>query len=598
MAKEYISAARLKEKLNSTGESIEILDSLIYDSINIVQSEYNCSSVLFANCVFENEVLIHGIDLNFGIAFINCEFKQDLSLIEVKTHGLSEGLDNNSIIIDNCQIKYFLIKNSEVERYIIIRNSTIERLFLTSIISSLGGITIDNTSINSSIEFQHNRLYAQIRFNECNILPRMQLLDNNASSIVFVKNNFKKEILIWGGNLPTGLTFNEGIYDDEVKIQYINGGDYLTFKGCTFNMNCEVLFYDSDPNNQEDKGFPKISISSSSFENGFNLIGSKNLIEPFYIDELSVQFSNKLKGNIVISLLSIRENLMLTGANFNTNLILIDIYSENVTINDLSNYSTIQFINLKTYGGFESKFSIAESYLGKSHFFDVDFSSYRSVNIRNSFLSEIITSNVKWFKYQNLNKNESFWDIIGIDKNSKEARQYHLNHFVRDKEIYRQLKVAMEKHSNKMDELMFHQLEMKLYEQQLKYSKESSYLDQAILWTNNSNEHGQNWWRPIWLSIICTTVLYCCIIISASDNYYFSITCDFNKIWSSINFLWSERGLIPQLFNPVRNLTTIFKDMNGFTLTTSTHVWDLLQRILISYFIFQTVSAFRKFNKN
>ena len=54
-------------------------------------------------------------------------------------------------------------------------------------------------------------------------------LDNNfASFYSFIDNIFDSDTWIWYGKVGRGITFNDGIYKGDFKIQSVNANDYLT----------------------------------------------------------------------------------------------------------------------------------------------------------------------------------------------------------------------------------------------------------------------------------------------------------------------------------------------------------------------------------
>jgi hypothetical protein len=49
------------------------------------------------------------------------------------------------------------------------------------------------------------------------------------------------------------------------------------------------------------------------------------------------------------------------------------------------------------------------------------------------------------------------------------------------------------------------------------------------------------------------------------------------------------------LLNPVHRISDLNEKINNYS--DWIYFWDLLSRVIVSYFIFQMISAFRKFNK-
>ena len=73
----------------------------------------------------------------------------------------------------------------------------------------------------------------------------------------------------------------------------------------------------------------------------------------------------------------------------------------------------------------------------------------------------------------------------------------------------------------------------------------------------------------------------------------FPWNCDFGR---TFDIYWEYFKGVPDLFNPTFRLDLVFpKHIQQFTLAT--YLLALIQRISVSYFIFQTISAFRKYIK-
>jgi hypothetical protein len=72
----------------------------------------------------------------------------------------------------------------------------------------------------------------------------------------------------------------------------------------------------------------------------------------------------------------------------------------------------------------------------------------------------------------------------------------------------------------------------------------------------------------------------------------------FNFEWKGISFFWDKYKLyantIPELFNPTRRMDLLYLNPENLG---ALRFWDGFHRIFLAFFIFQIVSAFRKFVK-
>lgn len=161
------------------------------------------------------------------------------------------------------------------------------------------------------------------------------------------------------------------------------------------------------------------------------------------------------------------------------------------------------------------------------------------------------------------------------------------------RETYRIIKNQLTKQNNNIDSLKYYSLEVKTYSEQLKHEifKErkwrKSCQNYIILLLNElSNKHGASSWRGVKFTLIISVVFFNFALFS-TGNFIFDI----------YNFNYSD-------------LSEIFKYYFVFLLPTHNpdfmqhenpsmffYIWDFVGRVFISYGIYQTIQAFRKFKK-
>jgi hypothetical protein len=171
----------------------------------------------------------------------------------------------------------------------------------------------------------------------------------------------------------------------------------------------------------------------------------------------------------------------------------------------------------------------------------------------NSQLQYIVPINVKW------NFNISAYEGI---------KDEYL------RELFRQLKNICSNNLDKFSQLKFEQLEMHFYSKELKWGK--NFGDWLILMSNRySNNHGQDWQRALKWLFLFSIINYVFLHISFKSFSCFHVG----------NFL--------SFVLPIHSLKDILcgeQVFNGWVM-----FWDMLQRLISSYLIFQFLRAFRKY---
>jgi hypothetical protein len=69
-----------------------------------------------------------------------------------------------------------------------------------------------------------------------------------------------------------------------------------------------------------------------------------------------------------------------------------------------------------------------------------------------------------------------------------------------------------------------------------------------------------------------------------------------NNITNTMKTLYHYKKIMVQMLNPVHSLKSLF-NVEEAEISGWVHFWDYFYKIVLSYFIFQTISAFRKYSK-
>lgn len=553
--------------------------------IDLIQTDVTCSGVEFINCSFDGLLAFNNLSILLGVKLTNCEITRNLIFFQVNITGFDRlfNFDNASIQINNSKIGEILsINRCNLERGIEVKHKTDTNglTILTTTIKN-GGIYFQESTVDTNCDIGHCNVPLEIRFHECTINSKVRFEDNHTSGLAFTKSKFTKDIHLWGGQTKN-ITFNDGVYEDDVYIKAVKASGILTIKGDEFKTDLLVEY--TDTTNNISGGCDQIYLHSCSFGNGLFLIGSREVAEPYAISTISINSTERLKGELLFRNFKVNK-LELSGVNANANIKLIHLNATIIKIDEFTNSSKVQFFHVKATEDTKSVFEIIHSNLGEFEFYSIPFVSFKKVFIRDSVVSDIITSNVKWFEKGQLNPAPDLPNVAP-------ERLWSNN-----REVFRQLKFAMGKQGDRVQALEFKSNEMSAFRDELKTHALSSKTaaNKIILWLGQSNNHGTNWIKPALLIVGFTILFYWLIVVSISNKLLFSPAktgSDWKTSWEEFKYYSSA---IPKMLNPVFIFDKTFKGVEARNFTTS--FWEFFHRITLAYLLFQLVSAFRKFVK-
>lgn len=559
-------------KLMQQGQPLKLLRQTIDSEVHIKQ-DIVASGVILKRCTFEGPVFFENIDLNFGIKFIDCTFKKSLHFFNCK----AEEFDPN-INIDNCHLNFinttieglYLHNNNILIRGIrIAENCIINSLEIDSLICSSGNISITGSSIKS--KFDISRVIVNeisIRDNS-NIYAALRLENIETNWLVFSEATFNESVFIIAC-IVKHATFQNGSFSKNVSFEATSIPIQLTIVGTEFKESLKFNLWNEAGNVKG--SLSKVHISSAKFGDQFIVNGNN-----FEIDEVFIHTSKQLDGAIHFNSSQIIKT-KITGDSYN-NIVFNHCSFNNLHFGNYYNYSTLSFISAKSVGT-ASILTIEHSNMGKTHLFNVFLNTFAKIDIYNSILTEIQAANVSWFDDDKLN--------VTTSKNNEIFKQ--------KREIYRQLKYALEKQGNKILSLRFKALEMKTFKKEsfssAKWYKRIFNNDRLILWLEQTNDYGNSWIKPVLLAIVFAIIFHFFIIIGVSEELSFCINFSSESFNTTCKIYCENLKSLPQLMNPTHLLYRIFP---GEDLSFKVHLLDYLLKIVMTFFIFQTVSAFRKY---
>jgi len=565
----------LKLKIEQS-DIITINDYTIVGSVRI-HFDLHSDGVEFANCIFKKSVIFENVNLNCGIKFFNCTFENSLifRICVARNYNPEFNFDECHIKISKSRIYSLSFQGkNEIKRGIKICNkSTINRLSVKSIISNMGSFAINDSTIQDEFEITDCNFCNSVEIRRDSIIKaNVRFMNVVSGSLSFTDSIFEKDIYIWANKIDD-IIFNNGIFYEDLKIKSVISNN-LTLIGTEFKKSFVIEMKDK-PNNKSGS-LKSVYIESAKFGEQFKINGDSSIINKF-----TINFLKPLEGAMHFdSCIFLKAKI--SGDNHNGNIFFKHCCFNNLSFDFFYNYSTLSIISAKAYGN-NSEVSITNSNLGKTHFFDVFFNTFEKITIRNSVLTQIVTANVKWFKPQNLNT------LISSTQDD----------FIHKKEIYRQLKFALEKQGNRIESLNFKSLEMKAYKDELFYTKiwykKIFSVNRFVLWVGQTNDFGLNWIKPVILALGFGLLFYCLIVIGISEKISYSMNISFESLSTTFDELIKHIYALPRLLNPAHSLEKVFKNYNNFGFFVN--FLDYSLKVFLAFFIFQVISAFRKFMK-
>lgn len=560
------------------------------------------ANLAYQNQIFEDNIFEDGFETDSDISFHNCIFKgitsfkkieaREFSFIDCKFENVLSVSDSLFFILgfSNCQFfKGITFFTNVCKSYAVFRNNkgTIFRLngeyrtlqFVTSTFEKLLLTDVNNqySQKDSKIEFLVENLINEVRIKSF----------SNFSSIIFKGGEY--ESIYFDG------TFNNQI-DFEKKIK----SKYLFFESSIFKNRIDfkegefesIFFYRSSFNGLivfhgydilEDKPaeitIRNLTLHSSQFEKNIGLsiqnleylnLSNNNFKQIFNFnnynasdDKLDYMFSKKIRmsgsnqGNIIIE--NVFADIMMNDINLG-NIYFKNIHLHTLNIHEFHNKGNISFLNLES-GVY---LTIQDSIIGNFNLLNENLNIFKEIVISNSNLKGLILS-----IFPKKIRSYSSDPRIGYGLVDKSKNDQNL------KNIYNQLKqVAMSNgdidHMNKYKSLELRKL----------IKMKGISFDSVLLYLNwISNNNGQSWTRGILFTLIVAFIFF--IIYIKSLGVEFELN---NQYKNYILFISSFPKLQLEKYSQFNNIWYV-----------SLIIW--IARIFISYGIYQTVAAFRKYGK-
>lgn len=532
-------------QFNTTLKVVHHQEITIKDAIEFNPQNYQTIYSYIKNVTFEKEVTIIDLALETsftfekcvfksGIHFKNCEITAHQTVNSFEIHFIDCQIDslvidylrklNRGIEIFNSNIEYINISNLELpEIDILIKNDKKDKTINIIKLENSHIHNIDFNNFNStSIDINEFILSEGVSINYLDIDGEMHF--ENIDGLLFTLNNCQcKELFSLEKVKFHYLYIHENTFSKHFHIDDLEDNDtiYLNnnnFKDFAFIDICSYSLYVTSNNFD----FMKANLKNRKT---LKKIGQLYLHENIFKNKAEIKGFNSYQS---IENISLTCNLNNTGVmsicdfnidkfeisqdNNKANIYLNNVNFKELSIKDFSNYGNLTFSSCEAIAGEKSIFSIENSNLGKTQFYDFDFASFSKINIKNTILIEIVTANVTWFLPDKLNeilpikvvKEDFIWDFerdfderdfsnnifflygfmyfdflvpnqakpkkifilesepnLPLPKAEKKDEKYYKN----QREVYRQLKQSTDKQGDRIQSLDFQAEEMKVYKE-------------------------------------------------------------------------------------------------------------------------------------
>ncbi|MEC4047989.1 hypothetical protein OX284_000990 [Flavobacterium sp. SUN046] len=377
-------------------------------------------------------------------------------------------------------------------------------------------------------------------------------------------------------------TFEIDLKIEDCKLQTLGFAHTKKIKSIEL-WNCEsnYFYFKNDENEkQENKLYGNLSISNLTVKNSFEY---KN------INHVKGKFSFSESPNISIKVQDVDDYI-----NFENNTFNIANFN-NVTFNNKVSFNKTEILkncNFDKCDFFETTWfeSCLNNETGSLKFIACKFKKYSLFD--NSFFNTIEISHTKFeekVSFENFNTDlfkihqVSFLDAVYFDDLNKSNDKVIENW---DRKTLRAIKREIVNTHNQIDYLRFKAYELKAYRKEIDINK-LSWKDSLILYFNQeSNNFGLDWTKGIRFIFQWSFIFYILYII-----LYSARIDELSKIPNISDFLVNYL----KFTNPLSFLDPPLDNSEDYFLPLITLS---LGKIFVSYGIYQTIQAFRKFGVN
>jgi hypothetical protein len=379
------------------------------------------------------------------------------------------------------------------------------------------------------------------------------------------------------------------ICNRELTFENCSFSNSLVFLSGVFEREISLIYSDFDNNkiHLNECNFQKISISCYNvkevlFSGGkFQSLRIGDHLINNHINELIIFTKADKVGDIFVTGHSF-DKIYLSGTNKDREFNFSKIKSNDVSIYDFKNEGSLNFFGIEPKDKDTGYFEIVNSNLDNAQFYRAYFSDYKELIIIDSFITDTLFLGCKW---SNNVRAISGPGTETFDKSIKTGRKISSNENIAIREAYRQLKISMSNHSDKIQENRFYAQELVFYNKTLSWGRpwQDKFWDKVVLYCSKLfSDYGQSFIRPlIWLLLGHFIIFTTAMMLQGFEPLYISWS---NASKEAFKLAFEKYFLY---INPLRKLETT---LPGYLI-----VLDLLMRIWSSYMIYNIIRASRRF---
>jgi hypothetical protein len=287
-----------------------------------------------------------------------------------------------------------------------------------------------------------------------------------SDKLFFIDGLICNESLTFEGcTITDTIYFSSGTFKKEVLLKYVYVKE-VHLSQCTFDK-ISISGYDIN----------KVWTSKTKFESlyiGEHLIGGN-------ISQLTIFAKENETGDIFVREQSF-DKIFLSGSNKGKTINFSKIKCNIISITDFKNEGSLNFYGIepKDLTNDKSYFQITNSDLNKVQFYRVLFSQYKELIIIDSFITGGLFIGCKWSNNVRAINGPGYGTF---EESLKAGRKTTPKEIVAIKEAYRQLKISMSKHSDKIQEHKFYSEELNFHYKTLSWGKpwKNQFWDKMIL---------------------------------------------------------------------------------------------------------------------
>ncbi|MBN8680269.1 MAG: hypothetical protein J0M29_18735 [Chitinophagales bacterium] len=531
---------------------------------------------------FETNVFYNNLDSGERqITFKNLKIDGDVKLFQSETIH---------IVLSNCKISHFYIENvlnfrsltvtdfSQIDSiaiskkgphlFTILNNSKINRILFENCSNALPFI-INNSKVGIIVSNKSN--FENFEISNSNDVGEINFALTVVNDFFKIINSRIEKIVIKDGKIPD-------IFFDEIESDEIRLNNYTIESFVYVKSKCKELVFTY-------VNLRRIEILKKS------IVGRLRIRLPL---ETSAQISCKASDFDEIDLSS-------TVISEFTTVQILNCKVSQIKLIDFCNYGTILLNNIFPKVEEESKIYMVDSDLGKIQIIKSDLSFYRKFVYSNTKMLELFIAGSE------MPRNNTFC-LPNENNNLLEVS-------VQKRLAYSQFKKIYENQGDIPGSLRYLAYEMDAYLAMLNChyydltkDKNSLPLSKKInsrifkhkyrgerwmlLLNKYSTNYGNDWLlgakRTFWAVVICYSLF--CLFQGIMFNF------EFNSINNVIEF-FRIVSYAPYYLNPLRDLDSV-SPVDENTINPLARIWDFISRIIVAYFAYQTIQAFRKLGKS